>query len=106
MLEVEMRKDQREELSTNPERHVKPTHPLEGTTCPTCEKGTLVLRSSFYGSFLGCSRYPKCKNLTKLDKDGNVVEPKGTQRTSKGPSVKKETKGSRSKAKTKRTRSS
>ncbi|MFT4307809.1 MAG: DNA topoisomerase I [Candidatus Woesearchaeota archaeon] len=79
VLEVEMRKDQREELSTNPERHVKETHPLEGTKCPTCQQGTLVLRSSFYGKFLGCSRYPKCKNLTKLDKDGNVVEGKSTE---------------------------
>jgi hypothetical protein len=29
-------------------------------TCPKCN-GTLVLRSSRYGEFLGCSNYPKCK---------------------------------------------
>jgi DNA topoisomerase I len=88
ILEVETRKDQKEELSTNPERHVKETHPLEGTKCPTCGQGTLVLRSSFYGKFLGCSRYPKCKNLTKIDKDGNVVEAKSTSKsTTKKPAA-------------------
>lgn len=88
VLEVEMRKDQKEELSTNPARHVKETHPLEGTKCEKCEKGTLVLRSSFYGKFLGCSKYPKCRNLIKLDKDGNVVESKPKASATKKPAAK------------------
>lgn len=87
VLEVEPRKDQTQELSTNPKRNVKETHPMEGTPCPACKEGTLVLRSSFYGKFLGCSRYPKCRNLTKLDKDGNVVE--GSAKSAKKTPAKK-----------------
>ena len=33
----------------------------EGKKCPNCGKGTLVERKSVYGTFLGCSNYPKCK---------------------------------------------
>ncbi len=35
-------------------------------TCPKCEK-PMVLRSSLYGKFYGCSAYPKCKHIEKLD---------------------------------------
>lgn len=34
--------------------------------CPECGK-PLVVRRSFYGSFLGCSGYPQCKHTEKLD---------------------------------------
>ncbi|MBD3203571.1 DNA topoisomerase I [Candidatus Woesearchaeota archaeon] len=36
--------------------------------CPKCKKGTLVLRKSVYGSFFGCSSYPKCKHTEKIMK--------------------------------------
>ena len=38
--------------------------------CPEkgCE-GKLIVRKSFYGMFLGCSSYPKCRHTEKLDKD-------------------------------------
>jgi hypothetical protein len=29
--------------------------------CPSCENGKLVGRKGQYGSFIGCSNYPKCK---------------------------------------------
>ncbi|MBI2547842.1 DNA topoisomerase I [Candidatus Woesearchaeota archaeon] len=29
--------------------------------CPLCKDGSVVLRRGIYGSFYGCSRYPKCK---------------------------------------------
>ncbi|GLU29864.1 DNA helicase [Brucella sp. NBRC 12950] len=29
--------------------------------CPKCDIGVLILRSSKYGEFLGCSRYPRCE---------------------------------------------
>ncbi|MBW2989173.1 DNA topoisomerase I [Candidatus Woesearchaeota archaeon] len=35
--------------------------------CPKCKKGKLVLRKSIYGSFLGCSSYPKCRYTERLD---------------------------------------
>lgn len=32
-----------------------------GRTCPSCEKGDLVIREGRYGKFIACSRYPDCK---------------------------------------------
>ena len=37
--------------------------------CPKCKEGKLVLRKSIYGSFYGCSRFPKCRNTEKLKED-------------------------------------
>ncbi len=51
--------------------------------CPKCKEGNLILRSSLYGKFLGCSKYPKCRytekiqntppkdNVSDKDKDSN-----------------------------------
>ena len=36
-------------------------------TCPTCNKGKLVLRKSIYGAFYGCSNFPKCKYTEKIE---------------------------------------
>ncbi len=46
-------------------------YPEEGMECPTCKKGKMVLRKGFYGEFLGCNRYPKCKTMMKIV-DGKV----------------------------------
>lgn len=35
--------------------------------CPKCSQ-SLVVRTSFYGQFLGCSSYPKCKHTESLEK--------------------------------------
>jgi len=37
-----------------------------GKECPKCRKGTIVLRSSIYGKFGGCSNFPKCRFTIKL----------------------------------------
>ncbi len=42
------------------------TYPEEGMECPACKKGQMVLRKSFYGSFLGCNNYPKCQTMMKI----------------------------------------
>ena len=34
--------------------------------CPKCDSN-LVLRSSIYGKFFGCSKYPKCKHIEKIE---------------------------------------
>lgn len=34
--------------------------------CPKCD-GKLVLRKSVYGSFYGCSKYPKCRHTEKIN---------------------------------------
>jgi DNA topoisomerase I len=46
-------------------------YPEEGMTCPACKKGKMILRKSFYGTFLGCNNYPKCKTMMKIV-DGKV----------------------------------
>lgn len=43
----------------------------EGEVCPKCKKGRLKLRHSARGYFLGCDRYPKCKNIVKLEHKNN-----------------------------------
>lgn len=35
--------------------------------CPVCNQGELSLKIGRYGSFVGCSRYPECKYVRKLD---------------------------------------
>ena len=41
--------------------------------CPKCGK-PLVLRKSIYGAFLGCSGYPKCRYIEKLQDDVPMKE--------------------------------
>ncbi len=43
----------------------------QGTTarrliCPACRNGFMVRRSGRYGTFYGCSQYPKCQNTLKV----------------------------------------
>lgn len=35
--------------------------------CPECGEGTLSLKIGKFGSFIGCSRYPECKFVKRLD---------------------------------------
>lgn len=44
----------------------KPT----GVKCPECGRD-MVLRNGKYGEFLGCSGYPKCKHIEKIQKEGD-----------------------------------
>jgi len=39
-----------------------------GRKCPKCQS-ELLLRKSFYGEFIGCSNYPKCKYTEKIKKE-------------------------------------
>lgn len=39
----------------------KPAPEKTGEVCPTCHEGELLIRSSRFGKFIGCSRYPQCK---------------------------------------------
>ncbi len=36
------------------------------TQCPKCMEGKLLLRNSLYGTFLGCTSYPKCKYIEQI----------------------------------------
>lgn len=61
-------------------------YPEEGMECPECGEGKMVLRRSFYGQFLGCNRYPKCKTMMRIV-DGKVditpVKPREKTRAGK-----------------------
>ena len=35
----------------------------------------MVLREGKRGPFLGCSAYPKCRNIVNVDAEGNPVKP-------------------------------
>ena len=44
----------------------------EDIKCPNCGKA-MVVRQSRYGKFLGCSGYPDCKTIVKLNKKGEPI---------------------------------
>ncbi len=72
----------------SPEPVSEENFPEIGMECPICKEGTMVLRKSFYGQFLGCNRYPKCKTLMKII-DGKVDTNPITQNGSKAKKAKK-----------------
>ncbi|MBN1645333.1 DNA topoisomerase I [Candidatus Woesearchaeota archaeon] len=39
--------------------------------CSKCGEGDMVVRKSVYGAFLACNRYPKCRNIEKLDQNNS-----------------------------------
>lgn len=39
----------------------------ESRECPECKQGTLSLKIGKFGSFIGCSRYPECNYVRRLD---------------------------------------
>ncbi|MDA3855835.1 MAG: DNA topoisomerase I [Candidatus Woesearchaeota archaeon] len=65
------------------------TYKEEGMTCPTCEKGQMALRKSFYGEFLGCNNYPECKTMMKIT-HGSVDTTPISPKPKKAPAKKKE----------------
>ena len=44
--------------------------------CPKCNEGDVVLRSSIYGKFYGCSKYPKCRFTEKLNQSADKDDKK------------------------------
>lgn len=45
-----------------------------GDTCKYCQKGKLVMRTSKYGQFLGCNRYPNCAGSISIQKRKSDLE--------------------------------
>lgn len=43
-----------------------------GEACPKCGKD-LLIKLGKYGKFIGCSGYPECKHMQKINKDGSIV---------------------------------
>ena len=44
-------------------------------TCPQCQVGALNLRTSKFGLFIGCDRYPNCQYKASLDADETQTNP-------------------------------
>jgi DNA topoisomerase-1 len=64
----------------------------QNMTCPTCNEGQMILRKSFYGEFLGCNNYPKCKTMMYIKAgvvDTTPVIPKPKVAKKKVPAKKK-----------------
>lgn len=51
-----------EELNNNLEKFVFPN----GRKCPSCDDGTLGIRTGKFGAFIGCSNHPECKHTKQL----------------------------------------
>ena len=51
--------------------------PDDNRACPECGKGTLSLKVSKYGAFLGCSNYPECKYTKNLAAGDSATEKTG-----------------------------
>lgn len=58
--------------------------------CEKCGSPFKVGRGR-WGKFLACTGYPECKNIKKIDKDGNIVETKQSTKTTKKTTTKKST---------------
>ena len=54
---------------------VEQTADITEHKCPNCQK-PLVRKTGRFGPFLGCSDYPECKTIVKMDKEGNPLPPK------------------------------
>ncbi len=55
-----------EALEKDLEHFLYPDVEGKGRDCPSCKTGTMNLKLSKYGAFLGCSNYPECKNTRQL----------------------------------------
>lgn len=53
----------------------------EARLCPTCKKGSLHLKLSKYGAFVGCSLYPDCSFTRSLFTDGEGKETQSSEDT-------------------------
>ena len=42
--------------------------------CPQCKEGNIVLRSSIYGKFLACDKYPKCRYTESLTNNNQKIK--------------------------------
>ena len=56
-----------QEVCINHDCPSKKAEEIKEEVCPKCNEGKLVLRKSVYGSFIGCSKYPKCRFIRKIE---------------------------------------
>ena len=63
-LNIKDRLERRNHVKNIKNKVVEDKKKIENMVCPKCG-GKLVYRNSKYGSFIGCSNYPKCKFTKK-----------------------------------------
>ncbi len=67
------------ETVTNAKQNMQRVLIESDTLCPNCGSKMVVRTSRFGTQFLGCSKYPECKTMLPLNKDGTAAEqPKET----------------------------
>ena len=52
----------------------------EDIKCEKCGK-PMAVRKGRYGKFLGCTGYPRCRNIKNIDENGNIIEGKQTPKS-------------------------
>ena len=57
--------------------NIKPPAIETEFVCPVGEKA-MLLRTGRFGPFMGCSGYPKCKKIIKLNPDESPIDPPGS----------------------------
>lgn len=62
----------------------------EDVKCENCGK-PMVVRQSRYGKFLGCSGYPECKTIVKMNKDGEPIKEVKKEKETKEEKTEKDT---------------
>ncbi|MFW5946111.1 MAG: DNA topoisomerase I [Candidatus Natronoplasma sp.] len=72
---VKSLKEDKEEIGKELKRSLRDQNAVG--ECPRCENGTLVIRKSNKGRFVGCSNYPDCKNTYNIPRSGTVKPAKG-----------------------------
>ncbi|MDO8481209.1 MAG: DNA topoisomerase I [Nanoarchaeota archaeon] len=66
IIQVISRGKKPQEICLNKECPSKEAKDIKEKPCPTCKEGTVVVRKSVYGPFLGCNRYPACKYTEQI----------------------------------------
>ncbi len=83
---VESLKEEKEEIGKELKQSLTDQNAVG--ECQECEDGTLVIRKSNNGRFVGCSNYPECKNTYSIPRSGTVKPSKGECPECGSPKVK------------------
>jgi len=77
LIEVRMARKAPQLICINPSCPTKKVDEAEAKAqekpCPKCD-GKLVVRKSIYGTFLGCSNYPKCRHNEKITHEDKTTD--------------------------------
>ncbi|MFH1682463.1 MAG: DNA topoisomerase I [Candidatus Woesearchaeota archaeon] len=69
MVNIISRGKRPQEVCINPKCKSKvqaKSNEKEGTPCPKCKEGKLIIRRGIYGEFLACDKFPKCRYTERV----------------------------------------